>query len=147
MFLKIPSNFKNLWVYYHLMDCDYRITNVGISKFCEMMQINDIVPEQGYYISIIDTDEDRYKLANRAISDISERGKPSLQWTIKGIASAWQKEGRAARPVICIETSETFDSANATATAKKLSYSQLINHLNGKIGFKTVKGNHYRWKA
>lgn len=146
MFLLIPPNFKNLWAYYHLLSADYEIMNVGVVKFSELTQINDNVPEPGYYISVIDTDEDRYKLANRAISDIAQRGKPSLQWTIQGIATAWKKEGRAAHPVICVETSELFDSANAAATAKKLSYSQLINHLNGKIGFKTVKGNRYRWK-
>lgn len=145
MFLHIPSNFRNLWAYYRLADNAGEIINVGISRFTELTQLSDILPDTGLFLSVVDTDEDQYKLANRAISDIAQRGKPSLQWTIKGIVTAWQKGGRAAKSVRCVESGETFASANAAAGAHKLSYSQLINHLNKKIGFRTVKNNHYEW--
>lgn len=145
MFLQIPSNFRNLWAYYQLANNAGEIVNVGISRFVEITQLTDIIPPEGLFLSVLDTDEDQFKLANRAISDVANRGKPSMQWTIKGIVTAWQKGGRAAKSVRCVETGEIFASANAAANAHKLSYSQLINHLNKKIGFRTVKNNHYEW--
>lgn len=145
MFLHIPSNFRNLWAYYQLADNKGEIINVGIARFTELTNLTDVLPVEGLFISVMDSDEDQFKLANRAISDIAQRGKPSLQWVIKGIVTGWQKGGRAAKSVRCVETGVTYASANAAAVTEKLSYSQLINHLNKKIGFKTVKNKHYEW--
>lgn len=43
----------------------------------------------------------------------------------------------------CNETGEIFETANAAARAHDLSYSALHNHINGKVGHRTVKGKTY----
>lgn len=42
--------------------------------------------------------------------------------------------------VRCVETGEVYKSGYAAAKALGLGWSALCNHLNGKPGFKTVKG-------
>lgn len=46
--------------------------------------------------------------------------------------------------VLCNETGERWKSVKETAQAHNLSESALSNHLNGKPGYRTVKGRTYR---
>lgn len=46
--------------------------------------------------------------------------------------------------VTCNETGETFNSILEAARAKGLSQSQLNNHINNRVGHKTVKGLTFR---
>lgn len=145
MFLKIPQDYKKLYAYYILSNESGSTIAVGIVPYAELtMLTGQTIPPEGAFLTVIDTDEDRYKLANRAISDLPKRDAAKFQWVIRETVIGWQKGKRTdARPIKCNETGETFKSANAAATAHNVNYIQLLNHLNGKIGFKTVKGRTY----
>jgi len=54
------------------------------------------------------------------------------------------KKPRSKR-VMCIETGQQWESVNAAALECAVTYSQLHGHLNGRVGFKSVKGKTYRY--
>lgn len=51
--------------------------------------------------------------------------------------------GTKYRFIRCVETGEIFKTISMCAKAHNLGASNLINHLNGRAGFKSVKGKHY----
>lgn len=68
---------------------------------------------------------------------------PSVAWANKhGTTTRLDK---AARPVACNDTGESYPSVRAAALANGAATSALFNHLAGKSGYVTVKGKTFRY--
>lgn len=149
MYLLLPQNFKDLWALYTLTNAAGEIFHLDIVKFQSITNIQDVtLPDGQIYLTVVDTDTDRLKVANRAQEYVLQQGHKTLQWRVVEIVKSWNHGNRRhGNPVMCIDTGETFTSAKAACDAHGLTYSQLVRHLKGEIGYKTVKGKRYAKSA
>lgn len=150
MFLSLPTAaYRDQWVAFTLKDCDAKIIYFNIVRFVDLTSLEGFTMPDGcpvVYLEVIDNDVDRVKLANRMIGEMQKRAAQELQWRVVEIVKSWTHGNkRYGRPVSCVETGERYVSVKACADANNLSYSQLINHLKNMVGYKTVKGRHYKW--
>lgn len=147
MLIIIPENHKNLWFFYTLTNSVGKILTVNVVRFIELTAVEDFFNPDGgdTYITIIDQDEDRLKLLNRANGWVIEKGHKAMQYKLHEIFKRWHKQKHGnARSVMCVETGQKWASARDCAVEQSVSYSQLVNHINGLPGFRTVKGHTYR---
>lgn len=149
MFISIPTNsYRNQWACYILTDSDGKAFDAGVVKFTELLALPGLVMPDKHpviYMTIIDHDTDRLKLANRAMSAMVKSGAGGLQWKILDAVKSWSKSSRrSGHPVMCVDTGEQWSSVTACAAGAGVSYSQLTNHLKGMVGHKTVKGKKYK---
>lgn len=146
MFLTIPSDFSKQWCCYVLTDCNGVAFHADIVRFKELTMLEGIiVPDVVAYLTVIETDVDRLKLANRMFA-VLPVNHPGMEWKIRDAVVRWGKDGRCnGRPVLCMDTGESWKSAHTAALTHNLSYGQLLKHLSGAVGYKTVKGRVYRW--
>lgn len=149
MYLELPTeNYSNQWAGFMLTDTDGKCFQVGMARYIELTSLQGIALPQGgavVYLSVIDHDLDRLKLANRMLGEMLKRGMPARQWDIQEMVRSWSHGNRRyGKPVTCIETGEQWPSLTNCVDAHKISYSALQKHLNGQIGYRTVKGRTYR---
>lgn len=138
---------RNEWVLYTLTDDKGECVHIDIVKFTELTNFPNVkVAEYGtLYLNVIDKDEDRMKLANRGMRDLPSIGKGDLQWKIRDIVASWSHGNKKhGHPIMCVETGQEWSSLKACADDQGLSYSQLLNHVKGNVGYKSVKGQTYR---
>ena len=150
MFLTINwKSHQDEWVCYILTAPDGWVFHADIVRFTEITKLPSILlPEhfETVTMTIIDRDTDWKKLYNRAMSSLPQNGMPEMQWKIKDTGIRLLKlEKSTARGVVCVDTGEKWPSAYKCATATRLTYGQLLNHLNDVRGYKTVKGKIYKW--
>lgn len=150
MFIQLPTgNLTNVWVFYTLSNPARGIFHADIVRFTELTALDGLtLPADVVYLQVVETNQDLQVLYNQANVWLAEKSLPAeFQWKLRDhIAKLTSKAHGNAKAVICETTGETFASANAAAKAHKVSYVQLLNHLNGQISYKSVKGKKYRWK-
>lgn len=140
------SQQTRLIVVYINRDGDGVVQYVGLCDFNEMWKYPDAMQNSEWLIkftssmSVLHTEitfmTDEIKEAHQQRRDLVAKYRPHCN--VKGIYVSKQKQ-----PIICNETLERFDTASDVVKAHQISPSALSNHLNGKIGFKTVKGRTY----
>lgn len=141
MFLKLNTKqYEDQWVCYTLKDSTGQLLHVGIVAMTALTALNDVdrtkIMDDEVYLTIIDSDIDKMKLANRANLHYPSQVQLIYQrWT-----AGPKKYGK---PVRCSETGKTWASIRACCDDRGLTYTQLINHLNGMSGYKTVKKKIY----
>lgn len=143
-----PKTYCNDWVFFVLTDAAGQIFDVGINRFIELTNFsNNPIPDGDapVFMHVIEIEADRLKLANHAVAYLDKDGLKKFKYKIQDIVVAWQKcAHKNGSPIMCVETGQVFTSAQACSNALNLTYSQLLNHLNGRTGFKTVKGRTYK---
>lgn len=153
MFLTIsPKTYNNEWVFFTLTTGGGKLIDAGIVRHRDMSQMDGVKltddMDDVLYLTPVLVDDDRLRLANRAMENLGQRDTNEgrkLQWKIRDTVASWMHGNKKfGTPVMCVTTGEQWKSIKDCCTSHKLSYSQLLKHLNNDIGYKTVKGNTYK---
>lgn len=148
MFFNINAeNYRDLHVAAIVKNPAGEIVSVTICPFVQVADLSrdQLAGEKSVMVVVVDQDVDRVKLANRFMMWLGQNGAARLQWSVRDMVASWAHGNRGSGvPVICVETGETWGSLTACAESQGLSYSQLIKHLNGAVGYKKVKGRTYK---
>lgn len=143
MFLEVLP--ANTWVCCVLTNLAGQAIHADIVQYRHLTNFNGITVTDGY-LTVIDKDTDWRKLVNRSLAAMTERGTPDLQWKIRDAMERIGKiEKGISRAVMCVETGQQWTSALTCARDAGLSYSQLLGHLNGRVGYKSVKKKTYKY--
>ena len=108
---------------------------------------------EGYdklYFVMIDQNEDWQKvcMSLQSYIDNNHPGEEKLRADLmKEIRNVNRKLRGNAKKVLCEDTGEEFTSAIECSRIKQLTYNQLLMHLRRMPGYRTVKGNTYRYVA
>lgn len=147
IYLTIPQNHADLWVFYFVLNNSGQVVNINIDRFNNMTNLSDVDLKNGSALSVVDQDTDVLKLINRAYNIVNERALTSMQWKVNEISKRIMKPAHGnARPVMCETTGEIFDSVLQCSNEHSVSYAQLNKHLKRMTGYKSVKGKTYRYK-
>lgn len=143
MILTIPTNHKELSMFYILTDCAGNHFSTNIVLFNQLMMNLDV--SESCTMTVVDQDIDGGKLFNRAIAYLGQHGMNELQWKLRDkINNLQHGNRRKGNPIVCIETGEQFITVRAASKEHDVTYTQLLNHVNGVKGFNTVKGKTYK---
>ena len=142
MFLIIKADkFNEEWVGYKITDKTNQLLHFGIVRYRNLTALEgvDLSAMQGeVYLTVLDRDINRMALADRLL--------PEFQHRVMDRVRSWSHGNKKyGKPVICLETGETWGSVKACAEATQTSYSQLSNQLKGMVGYKAVKGKIYQF--
>ena len=134
---------KDHCVYFHTLVTSNgpRVMYVGICKLREVMAFPDaransewkkyFTPETRVFMHIVFTSPDINECYNHRYKLIKEHQPYCNMYGHSGIVSS---------RIACVETGQEFNTAAEACRTLGLNSSALSNHLNGKPGFKTVKG-------
>lgn len=137
------DNIQNQFALYSLTNTDGRLVHLGIVPFKQLTALNDFQGGGIVYMTIIQKDVDRLKLANNGIAWVQERDRNDLHQRLMNNIQSWSVKSNN-KSVECIETGEIFSSAADVALQHDLTYGALLKHLKGEKSFNTVKGKTYR---
>ena len=140
------NDIRSLYAVYSCLDENETVRYVGVSPLSELFTLRDAYSNTEFANTFnrqITTLEIRVDVltATEKEAYIEQRrliGVHNPTCNRHGYHVETNKQG-----VTCNETGEHWKSAQEAATAHGLTYSALINHLNRKPGFKTVKGRTY----
>lgn len=131
-----------------ITDAVNAVINIGIARMTAITALNDIdLPASGLMtLAVVDRDTDRMALANRFNTWLGQNGHGTHQFRLNAIVRAWshRNNGRG-KAVRCVDTGEQWSTINEAASATETSYAQMHNHLNRRVGYKTVKGRTYEF--
>lgn len=147
MFLTFYKNYKDEYVFVVIKNSANEIINADILQFQQIGYFNNKCEfdDDVNYLSIVDRDTDRLKLANRAMSFFKKINDTQFQYKIIDRVQSWSSDAKKnGYPVLCVETGEQYNSIKEAVDKNNLTYSALCNHLRGMKGYKTVKGKTYR---
>jgi hypothetical protein len=131
------SNYKKTWCAYTLTDCNQRIRHIGVVTFRNLTMLADIpdLPEGQIMLNVIDTDEDRLKLLNRAVQWCEKQNRDDLSRSL-----CMQKPKETGQPIICNETGERYRSVRECCIRTGNSEQSMYKHLKKMIGYSSLKG-------
>lgn len=145
MFAKIfpdTSSFNKYHAVYELLNGHTaQVIYFGNCLFSQIGTIPDARSKPGFNLinhpiifKLIDVVEHKYQAQNIIAQRIKSEGVPELN------KAAQHKRNMK---IMCVETGIVYDNLTIAANANYISKSNLSNHLNGKVGFKTVSGKTY----
>lgn len=146
MFLQLPTkDYKTRYALYKLTNYKQQVLHIGVVKLSALTAFEDIkeLPkDEDVFMTVLQIDVDRLKLANRALLLCHEKGRDDLKEGVQETVNSWTKP-ISANAVRCIETGEVFGSAAECAEKHDLTYNALIRHLNGVKSYNSVKKKTY----
>lgn len=141
-----PNKIKNQFAAYSLTDADGNLLFVGVARATDVLCFPGAtiatLPDR-VNLLVQQPRDDLMTAANDALGMAGER-RDLIAGLKKMVDNFKRPPQRAGCPVECVETGERFFSMTAAMKAHGLSYSALHNHLNGLVGYKTVKGRRYK---
>lgn len=148
MLAVLKKNYRNEWVFFTITDATGAVVKVGIVPFIDLMQADGFehADDNDAYLNVLDSDEDRMKLLNRAQAVVINRGWRKMEYRLHEVFQAWNRKTHArSKAVKCNETGQRWDSVNQCVKDTGVAYTQLHNHLKGQVGHRTVKGLTYKY--
>jgi hypothetical protein len=139
MFLHFHTDDRKSFMLFTLMDSTNRIIHLGCAKFSQLTLLADAPPfvvDGAMTLVVIDRDDDRNKLLNRAVEWCEINSREDLKRQIL-------QNTVPRKRIVCHETGENFPSVNAACRAHGVAYGQLSSHLKKMVGYRTVKGRTY----
>lgn len=140
------NDIRQLYAIYLHKDADGTVQYIGVAPLREMFTLLDATANS-MWSDIFGKPVTTLEIDVVALTP-SEKEAYSEQRRLIGIHKpVCNQKGFIIDPrrqrVVCNETNEVFENAAEAARIKGVSHSQLVNHLNRKIGHKTVKGYTY----
>lgn len=146
MFLELPTKDYNMqYALYKITDTNTRLIDMNVISLrllSTLEGMREFPKTEKMFLTILETNVDRVKLANKALLLCHEKGRNDLKERINTTVQHWQQTNNK-NAVRCIETGEEFSSAAACAETHDLTYNALIRHLNNVKSYNTVKGKTY----
>ncbi|QWY83186.1 hypothetical protein [Rhizobium phage RHph_X2_24] len=135
-------------VYMHEDAIENRVLYIGVTRLDELFTFNDALCNSMWSDTV-----DRPEIVNLSVRVVAltEDEREAIMEQRRLIAEHrpfcnvkgyWVAPSR--QKILCIETGEIFNSISDVEKAHGISRSAMSNHLNGKTGFKSVRGRTYK---
>lgn len=132
-----PNELKKAWCVYTVHDAQTaRVLHAGYGMLRSLFMLPvNVGPDEPFLLNVNDLYTSKDEAKRGYIAFINAHGVPKGGLVLRKVRNA---------AIECVETGETWNSAKECVKACGLSQSALSNHLNGKPGYKQVKGLTYR---
>lgn len=147
MFFEIKHPRKTEWVSYVITDSSSYVMHIGVCKFSLMTTLPDwpgrYETNGSIYVAQICRDEKLENVVNATIGYCQKQQiAPALVDRFKRLALS--ADGTGDRHVMCVDTGVIFPTAAAAARAAGVAPSSMCRHLDGTVGYRTIKGQRYK---
>lgn len=139
------ARIDNFYAVYIHRDAADTIQFIGVSPLLDLYRFED-ARRNSLWSSIFELPNAVIDMQVVGITDNQREAYREQQRLIAAYKPACNRKGYYVSnnvAVRCIDTGEIFESAAACARAHNIANSALINHLNEKVGHRSVKGRTY----